>query len=1155
MKIGKRILAVLLSLLLLAGAGFVPGAAEVRADTPRVTGLTIDGDILSWDEYPGAVSYYIGWTTGPSAGTLMEECVSNSINLQEALDARGGVCYSGDYQFYVFAVTTAGMVNDSMSDYSSVYTYVSNNEMIPTPEPVVTDYMARWSLSEHTQAYYITLEYLDGGTWTQETFEYEGHTQNAYFQQNPNLPEYYIGLFTRPGKTYRVGVRINANGSGYLDSYVGYSEPFSGPVSAPVWPITNLSASSEGVLTWDPVYLPGIPAPQYHINASNTVSGYGYGGDTTDCSYDLGGKLTQERAPEGQYKVDVQVIFNYGTIASTLYWTKAETTYNYVSPIVALATPSASWDGQTLTWLPVEHAGYYSVQVQYHTYSNPDWFTYADKYNVPASVTSLEIGDLFYAGTENPASFAEGQYYKFQVEANPLPSETDLYSKSAWGTSGELHIPFSTSLSITPSSATLLEGETVQIVPTVTGEPGIDETVSYASSNPSVATVSDTGLVTAVARGTARITVTAGTADERVEKTCTVKVRKVLDHMDIGNVWTTLSPVQGIAYTTAFDPDGVLDEMVSFQDQWWTDTADPYTEIHIGQDTLPVIGHTYRFAVTVAPKTGYAFTDEKFTEFIYGGNVLAPSSYTKTLNPDGSVTLDWGLTAVSEPDDLSDPVLETKISGISNETYDGGEFEPEPTVTIKALGETRTLTQGTDYTVGWENNVNAGTAYVVVTGKGNFKGTVKKAFTINKVSVKTLAISGIVDKRYTGKAVTQSPVVCFDGMVLKNGTDYTLSYSNNTKVGSATVKITGKGNFKDTYSKTFKITSAAGWERLTGASGTGALGTQAKITGKFAKADYAVIATNADFKDALAGVALAGACSAPVFMNPKSSLSPLVKSELVRLGVKYVLVVGSKSDISDKVLQDIRTAINAENPADVWRVTGEASVSASDKSTDAGANAMMASNALHSGSYSNTVIIATQKSFKDALSVSPYSYATSSPIVYVEKDLTLSENSLYFIDFFGFTQAVIVGGPVAIPDAVKTQLTKNTNVTKFCRLGGAGCYNTSRIIAEWEMGKLKNGTNASTGSLYKYVQVQFQPAVKLGINNVGISRGDGWKDAIAGSALCGMNRAVLLLADGTNQANVAVVKTYKKNIAKGYVFGGTQAVPAKVYNQFVAAAK
>ena len=52
-----------------------------------------------------------------------------------------------------------------------------------------------------------------------------------------------------------------------------------------------------------------------------------------------------------------------------------------------------------------------------------------------------------------------------------------------------------------------------------------------------------------------------------------------------------------------------------------------------------------------------------------------------------------------------------------------------------------------------------------------------------------------------------------------------------------------------------------------------------------------------------------------------------------------------------------------------------------------------------------------------------------------------------------------------------------------------------------------------------------------------------------------MNRAVILLADGSNSKNTAVVKTYKKNVAKGYAFGGTQAVPKKVYDAFVNASK
>ena len=487
-------------------------------------------------------------------------------------------------------------------------------------------------------------------------------------------------------------------------------------------------------------------------------------------------------------------------------------------------------------------------------------------------------------------------------------------------------------------------------------------------------------------------------------------------------------------------------------------------------------------------------------------------------------------------------IYDAAVTGISGLTYTGSALRPKPVVKITSGNETETLTEGTDYTVSYKNNTNAGTATVTITGTGGYEGSVSRTFQISPASLKSCAVNGVADKRYTGKAQTQSPVVSFNGKTLKSGTDYTLSYKNNTKAGTATVTVTGKGNFKDAVPKTFKIVSAAGWERLTGVSGTGALGTQAQITGKFARSDVAVIATNADFKDALAAVALAGAYNAPVITNPKGSLSPLVKDELTRLGVTRVFILGTTSDVSANVENQIKALPKVKT---VERIAA----------SGASAKAVAAASKAAESATSKTVIVATQKSFKDALSISPYAYATKSPIIYVESNLSLSNASLKYIKDAGFTQAVIVGGPVAIPDAVKTQLTKNTGVKNITRLGGAGCYNTSRIIGEWEMGKLKNGTNGKTGSLYKYVTVTFQPAAKLGINNVGVSRGDNWKDAIAGSALCGMNRAVLLLADGSNSVNTAVVKAYKTNVAKGYVFGGTQAVPAKVYNQFVAASK
>ena len=58
---------------------------------------------------------------------------------------------------------------------------------------------------------------------------------------------------------------------------------------------------------------------------------------------------------------------------------------------------------------------------------------------------------------------------------------------------------------------------------------------------------------------------------------------------------------------------------------------------------------------------------------------------------------------------------------------------------------------------------------------------------------------------YDGKAKKPGVTVKLNGKTLKNGTDYTVSYSNNTKVGTATVKITGKGNYAGSVSKTYSI--------------------------------------------------------------------------------------------------------------------------------------------------------------------------------------------------------------------------------------------------------------------------------------------------------------------------------------------------------------
>ena len=142
---------------------------------------------------------------------------------------------------------------------------------------------------------------------------------------------------------------------------------------------------------------------------------------------------------------------------------------------------------------------------------------------------------------------------------------------------------------------------------------------------------------------------------------------------------------------------------------------------------------------------------------------------------------------------------------LSTSTYAYDGKAKKPGVTVKLNG--KTLKNGTDYTVSYSNNTKVGTAKVTITGKGNYTGSVSKTFSI-KNNFKKATVSGISTKAFTGKNITQSITVKYNGKTLKNGTDYTVSYSNNKKIGTATVKIAGKGSCTGTITKTFKINPA-----------------------------------------------------------------------------------------------------------------------------------------------------------------------------------------------------------------------------------------------------------------------------------------------------------------------------------------------------------
>ena len=259
------------------------------------------------------------------------------------------------------------------------------------------------------------------------------------------------------------------------------------------------------------------------------------------------------------------------------------------------------------------------------------------------------------------------------------------------------------------------------------------------------------------------------------------------------------------------------------------------------------------------------------------GAASAEGEHTATATLTGSSAENYELTNTTTKftivkTTVNVSTLTITLSGTSF-TYTGAEIKP--TVTIKN-GAT-TLSAGTDYTLSYGNNKNAGTATITIKGNGKYVGTTTKNFTIERAKT---AVATTSNKLYTGSVqigvtgtnvdlsgttsainvgtytATATPkanyawsdgtttaktltwkitekasssltvnlattTYTYDGTAkepavtvkdgsttLTSGTHYTVSYTNNTNAGTATVTITMKGNYSGTITKNFTIERA-----------------------------------------------------------------------------------------------------------------------------------------------------------------------------------------------------------------------------------------------------------------------------------------------------------------------------------------------------------
>lgn len=221
------------------------------------------------------------------------------------------------------------------------------------------------------------------------------------------------------------------------------------------------------------------------------------------------------------------------------------------------------------------------------------------------------------------------------------------------------------------------------------------------------------------------------------------------------------------------------------------------TQVDLRQDSVTYNGYAQKPALTVyAGNRRLADTD--YTA-VWSGNCINAGTYTVTVTGDGVFTGHATAVLTIEPKELKSSDFSLASTSLY---YTGTALAPEVKKSTAASG----LKAGTDYTVAYSNNVNAGTATVTITGKGNCTGAVTKTFSIKTMALKAenFALSG-TEFTYTGGAIT--PRVT-NALGLIEGTDYTVTYSNNVRAGKATVKIAGKGNCSGTAVLYYTINKA-----------------------------------------------------------------------------------------------------------------------------------------------------------------------------------------------------------------------------------------------------------------------------------------------------------------------------------------------------------
>ena len=305
--------------------------------------------------------------------------------------------------------------------------------------------------------------------------------------------------------------------------------------------------------------------------------------------------------------------------------------------------------------------------------------------------------------------------------------------------------------------------------------------LTWKSDDETVASVNNNGVITAEGYGNAKITLAyAGggkyeedTYDFYVDaapKTPTISLPAGAYPSDQGAITMTKENVAGMAISYTWD------DITGDNDATWTDYTEDGVVFQEG---------------TLSARVGYTFTKENNTYTVYSDTVSV--AYTVLID-----------------------ISTCTVTGNDDQTYKGSAYTPELTVTPAGGGTALTL--DTDYTVSYkkgnaavESMIDAGDYTIVITAKEGsaYGGSKEVPFTIIPKTIVADWVTLAQDTYdYTGEEVKAEVKVTDSdrGVDLTLDTDFTVAYSNNVAVGTATASVTGTGNYTGgPFVKSFNI--------------------------------------------------------------------------------------------------------------------------------------------------------------------------------------------------------------------------------------------------------------------------------------------------------------------------------------------------------------